>query len=110
MAILKKKKVATATAGVKDYGVVIAPLITEKSSMVKGTNNTLVFRVQPDATKTEIKDAIQKIFDVKVKGVRTCNYLGKEKRFGRFVGRKASFKKAYVTLEEGQTISIVEGL
>ena len=89
--------------------VVKAPLITEKGTLVAEQSNQVVFKVDPRATKTEIAEAVEKMFDVKVEGVRTVNYLGKSrKRAGRPVGRAASWKKAYVTLAEGQTLDLLE--
>jgi large subunit ribosomal protein L23 len=89
--------------------VVKAPLITEKGTLVSEQSNQVVFKVDTRATKTEIASAVEKLFDVKVLAVRTINYLGKErKRGGRSVGRAASWKKAYVTLAEGQTLDLLE--
>ena len=99
-----------ATPNTKSYGVIVAPIITEKSSLVGGTGNVLVFEVAPKATKTEIKSAVEKVFKVDVVGVRTCNFIGKSKRTARGVGQRSGYRKAYVTLKEGQTVDIVEGL
>ena len=86
-----------------------APLITEKGTLVSELSNQVVFKVDLRATKTEIAEAIEDLFEVKVKAVRTVNYLGKvRKRGGRRVGRAASWKKAYVTLAEGQTLALLE--
>lgn len=93
-----------------DYSVLLSPIVTEKSSFVGGQGNVLVFRVQRSATKTDIRQAVERIFKVNVEGVRTCNYLGKPKRTARSTGRRTGFKKAYITLREGQTINVVEGL
>ena len=78
-----------------------APLITEKGTLV-AESNQVVFRVPPHATKNEIRRAVETLFDVKVAAVRTANFLGKHKRAGRIMGTKPSWKKAYVTLAEGQ--------
>jgi large subunit ribosomal protein L23 len=67
-------------------------------------------KVDPRATKSEIRQAVERVFSVKVDAVRTCTFLGKTKRTARGVGRRAGFKKAYVTLAEGSKIDLVEGL
>ncbi len=77
------------------------PLITEKSSMMKEVGETVAFEVAMRANKIEIKQAIEKAFNVKVKDVRTLIVAGKTKRFGRNVGKRSNVKKAYVTLSEG---------
>lgn len=109
--MVKKKKTAEATAGVKDYGVLLAPVITEKgASSGGGTRTRVVFKVLPTATKPEIKKAVEKIFNVKVDSVNTVNYMGKVKRTTTVAGRRIAFKKAYIVLAEGQNIQVVEGL
>ena len=87
-------------------GVVIAPHVSEKSARVGNEGNQYVFRVRRDATKPEIRAAVEFLFEVKVDRVRVVNQPGKEKRFGRFVGRRSDWKKAYVRLAEGQTIEM----
>jgi large subunit ribosomal protein L23 len=90
--------------------VLIAPQISEKSTFVGEKNNQWVFRVLPDATKPEIKAAVELMFKVDVLGVQTANTMGKEtKRFGRAVGRRRSWKKAFVSLKPGQEISFAPG-
>ena len=84
------------------YQIIRRPLITEKGLGVKETESTLVFEVAPRATKTEIKEAVQAIFKVKVDSVRTSNFQGKERRRGRFAGYRADWKKAYVRLKQGE--------
>ncbi len=88
------------------WDVIKSPVITEKALVAKEESQEgrqlLTFRVDVRATKPEIKQAVERIFDVKVDVVRTVNYLGKMARRGRFEGRKPSWKKAYVTLKEGQ--------
>jgi len=84
------------------YDAIRGPLITEKSEEKRALERTLCFRVHPAATKTDIKNAIQKIFKVKVEGVRTTNYIGKVRTRGRSKGRRPSWKKAYVKLQEGE--------
>ena len=88
--------------------VLIRPLITEKSTKMKETNNSVTFAVERRANKIEIKQAIQKMFDVHVEDVRTINVHGKVKRMGRFEGRRPDWKKAVVTLKEGDTIDFLE--
>ena len=78
------------------------PVITEKSTQVKENLRTVTFKVLRDANKIEIKDAVEKIFKVKVESVRTANFHGKKRRQGRYVGRRPDWKKAYVTLKEGE--------
>ena len=93
--------------------ILIAPLVTEKSTMLKDEKNLLCFRVATDATKPEIRTAVEKMFEVKVVSVRTANVRGKPKRQwkGRGMGRRANWKKAYVKLAEGQkTIEYFEGM
>jgi len=89
--------------------VLKAPHISEKSTMVAETQNTIVFKVATDATKAEIKAAVEKLFEVKVEAVRTLNVAGKTKRTGARMGRRSDWKKAYVTLVEGQDIDFVGG-
>ena len=78
------------------------PLITEKGMGVKETQNTLVFEVASNATKTEVKQAVETLFKVKVSAVRTATVVGKERRRGKFSGYRPDWKKAYVKLKEGQ--------
>jgi len=89
--------------------VLIRPLMTEKSMRQKDEHNTVAFRVRPDANKLEIRAAVETVFNVKVAEVRTANYEGKLKRMGRHQGRRASWKKAVVTLQAGHKIELVEG-
>ena len=84
------------------YQIIRKPIITEKGLGVKETEATLVFQVASKATKTEIKEAVQAIFKVKVDSVRTANFPGKERRRGRFVGFRRDWKKAYVKLRAGE--------
>lgn len=90
--------------------VLLAPVVSEKSTYVGEKNNEVVFRVTRDATKPEIKAAVELLFSTKdkkveVKGVRVANVKGKEKRFGRSIGRRDSWKKAYVSLTEGSDVN-----
>ena len=84
------------------YDVIRRPLITEKGLGVKETENTLVFEVSDKATKTEVKQAVELLFKVKVQAVRTANFFGKERRRGKFSGYRPDWKKAYVRLKAGE--------
>jgi large subunit ribosomal protein L23 len=84
------------------YTVIRRPLITEKGMGVKETQNTLVFEVAENATKTEVKQAVETLFKVKVSAVRTSIIEGKERRRGKFAGYRPDWKKAYVRLKEGE--------
>ncbi len=84
------------------YQVIRRPLITEKSMGVKETEGTLVFEVAANATKTEVKQAVETLFQVKVSTIRTSNVLGKERRRGKFTGFRPDWKKAYVRLKSGE--------
>ena len=85
--------------------VVLAPVVSEKSTMVADKNRQYVFRVDDRATKPEIKAAVELMFKTKVDSVTVSNVKGKERRFGRTIGRKRCWKKAYVRLAEGQEIN-----
>jgi large subunit ribosomal protein L23 len=87
---------------VSPYQVLQGPLITEKSEGKRAVEQTLCFRVHPQATKTDIRNAVQTVFKVKVEEVRTSNYVGKLRRRGRFSGYRSDWKKAYVKLREGE--------
>lgn len=84
------------------YEIIRRPVITEKGLGVKETEQTLVFEVANAATKTQIKEAVQSIFKVKVDAVRTANFAGKERRRGKFTGYRPDWKKAYVRLKAGE--------
>lgn len=86
-------------------GVVIAPVVSEKSTRVADKNRQYVFRVADAATKPEIKAAVELLFKTKVDAVTVLRVKGKEKRFGRFMGRRRNWKKAYVRLAAGQEIN-----
>ena len=86
------------------YNVLLAPVISEKSTLVGEASNQYVFRVAKDADEAEVREAVERIFDVKVRDVRTLNVKGKVKRSFRGVSRKPNWKKAYVRLEAGQEI------
>ncbi len=89
--------------------VLLAPVVSEKSTFIGEKANQYVFRVAADATKPEVKAAVELMFSTQVKGVSIVNVRGKEKRFGRFMGRRNNWKKAYVTLAQGQEITFAEG-
>ena len=93
----------------KHYDTIIAPIITEKSTMASD-HNQVVFRVANKATKPEIRAAVEALFNVKVTGVNTLNRKGKAKRFRGIPGRQKDFKKAIVTLAEGHSIDVATGL
>ena len=86
--------------------IIIAPVITEKSQIAISSNNVYTFKVSKDANKTQIKQAIEEAFGVNVKEVRTLNTKSKAKRVGRYTGRTKTYKKAIVTLAEGNAIEI----
>ena len=96
-------------ADLKHYDTIIAPVITEKATLAS-EHGKVVFRVAPDATKPEIKAAVEALFSVKVTAVNTLNRAGKTKRFRGIPGKQKSYKKAVVTLAEGQTIDVTTGL
>ena len=93
----------------KPTDVVQGPIVTEKGSLVSELGNQVVLRVHPHANKVEIRQAVEHLFGVKVEGVRTSRVLGKMRRVGRHVGRRPTWKKAYVTLAEGHSIEFFEG-
>ena len=84
------------------YEVIRRPLITEKATIIKETQRALCFEVHRDATKPEIKKAVERLFSVKVKNVRVARVHGKVKRQGRYSGKRPDWKKAYVVLKEGE--------
>jgi large subunit ribosomal protein L23 len=93
----------------RHYDVILSPVITEKAT-AQSEFNQVVFRVRKDATKPQIKAAVEKLFDVKVTGVNTLVRKGKTKRFRGKVGTQSDVKRAIVTLAEGQTIDVTTGL
>lgn len=93
----------------KHYDVIVAPIITEKATLAS-EQNQVVFRVAPDATKPQIKAAVEALFSVKVKKVSTLIRKGKTKRFRGIKGKQSDVKKAVVTLVEGQAIDVTTGL
>ena len=93
----------------KHYDTIVAPVITEKATMAS-EHNQVIFKVAKTATKPQIKEAIEALFDVKVKSVNTLNRKGKKKRFRGITGRQKDIKKAIVTLQEGHSIDVTTGL
>lgn len=89
--------------------VLRAPQVSEKATFIADKNSQVVFMVASDATKPEIKAAVELMFKVDVKSVQVANLKGKAKRFGRFMGRRSNVKKAFVCLKAGQEINFVEG-
>ena len=89
--------------------VLLAPQVSEKATDVADKNEQVVFRVASDATKPEVKAAVELLFKVVVDSVQIANVKGKQKKFGRFMGSRKSWKKAYVCLKAGQEINFVEG-
>jgi large subunit ribosomal protein L23 len=90
--------------------LILAPLITEKGTAVNEEGNHVVFRVRPEASKDAIREVVERLFKVSVLKVRTLRMLGKKRRRGRIVGSRSDWKKAYVTLKEGDKIEFFEGL
>ncbi len=86
------------------YEIIRKPLISEKATLLKDSSQIVTFEVDRGANKIEIKQAVEKAFDVKVKAVNTIQFRGKVKRVGSNLGQRSNWKKAYVTLEEGQDI------
>jgi len=87
--------------------VLLGPHLSEKSTRVGEAHNQVVFRVRRDSTKQEVRRAVEMLFDVKVDGVQIVNIRGKVKRFGQTLGRRQNWKKAYVTLAEGNDIDFL---
>ena len=94
---------------VEAYDVILMPVITEKAT-IASEHNQVIFKVRREATKPQIKEAVEKLFGVKVKAVNTLNRKGKVKRFKGKLGTQKDIKKAIVTLEEGQSIDVTTGL
>jgi large subunit ribosomal protein L23 len=90
------------------YHVLIAPVVSEKTTMIADKHNQVAFKVVQDATRQEVKQAVELLFKVEVDSVQILNRRGKEKRFGRTPGRRANLRKAYVCLKPGQEINFAE--
>ena len=89
--------------------VILAPQVSEKSTYVADKHEQVIFRVASDATKPEVKAAVELLFKVRVESVQIANVNGKQKRFGRFMGRRSDWKKAFVCLKPGQEINFTAG-
>ena len=87
--------------------VLVAPIVSEKSTRLADENRQFAFKVVPDASKPEVRKAVELMFDVKVRGVQIANVRGKAKRFGQKMGKRSDWKKAYVTLAEGHDINFM---
>ena len=115
MNVLKSKKVskfrqghkATEVSPERLYQILLKPVISEKSTVVADKHGQVVFQVRVDANKDEIRQAVEKSFDVKVKSVQVTNVRGKVKSFGRHPGARSNWKKAYVCLQEGHDIDFL---
>jgi len=105
----KKKKAEAPAISPHSYGIVRRPVITEKATL-GSEHNQVTFRVAIDATKPEIKQAIEALFKVKVQAVNTLRVKGKVKRFRGRLGRRVNYKKAIVTLAEGHSIDVTTGV
>ena len=94
----------------REYDIIRGPVVTEKTTLQKELNNQVTFRVDKRANRVEIKDAVEKTFNTKVKQVRTIQVKGKVKQRGRIIGKRNDWKKAVVTLMPGQRIDFFEGV
>jgi len=88
--------------------ILLSPIVSEKSTMIADKNEQVAFRVAADATKVEVKAAVELLFKVQVESVQVLNIKGKVKRFGRSIGRRSDVRKAYVSLKPGQEINFAE--
>lgn len=107
---MSKKIISTAVADLGEermYQIILKPVISEKTTIAADKHGQVVFQVKIDATKDEIRQAVEKLFEVKVKSVQTTNVRGKVKRFGKTPGMQSSWKKAYVCLHEGHDIDFL---
>ena len=103
------KRTAPSVSRERLYEIIVAPVITEKATM-GSEHNQVTFKVALDASKPEIRHAVETLFDVKVKAVNTLRVKGKIKRFRGTIGRRSDYKKAVVTLHEGNTIDVTTGI
>ncbi|MBI3600343.1 MAG: 50S ribosomal protein L23 [Nitrospinae bacterium] len=92
------------------YAIIKKPLITERSAYLKDRYNKIIFHVDINANKRDIKKAVERIFNVNVVSINTINMMGKVKRFGKILGKRPDWKKAIVTLKEGEKIELLEGI
>ena len=109
MSIRPRQKVTTAMSLEKAYDTILRPIVTEKSTML-AENNQIGFVVPLSATKTEIKAAVEMLYKVEVEAVNTSILKGKTKRFRGFMGRRSDQKKAIVTLADGQSVDLMQGV
>ncbi|WP_173363158.1 50S ribosomal protein L23 [Methylomonas methanica] len=91
---------------IKLANIIFAPIVSEKSAIVADKGNQFVFKVAKNATKLQVKNAVEMMFEVKVESVRVLNVKGKIKRFGRTLGKRSDWKKAYVRLQSGHNIEL----
>lgn len=89
--------------------VILGPQISEKSTYIADKNEQVIFKVVSNATKPEVKAAVEMLFNVQVESVQTANVKGKSKRFGKFMGQRKGWKKAYVCLKPGQELNFAAG-
>jgi len=108
MSSIKKSKSSSSLSDDELYQVLIAPVVTEKSTRAAEIDGQAVFHVATSATRNDVKAAIEKAFDVEVEAVKILNVKGKTKRFGRSLGRRNDRKKAYIRLKEGSDIDFAE--
>lgn len=94
----------------KSYNIIRRPILTEKATTAREATNTYTFRVDRGATKVQIRQAVESIFSVQVKSVRTVSVPSRPKRQGAFNGRRSGWKKAYVSLKTGETIALIENI
>jgi large subunit ribosomal protein L23 len=92
------------------YDVLLGPMLTEKGTLLKEKENKVLFKVATEANKIEIKKAVEETFKVKVDNVATINCRGKIKRMGRYEGKRPDWKKAIITLKEGEKLDVIEGM
>lgn len=90
------------------FNILLGPVVSEKSTMLADRSNQVAFRVLRDATKSEVKAAVEQLFKVQVKSVQILNQKGQTRRFGRVTGRRSDVRKAYVSLAPGQEINFAE--
>ncbi len=102
----KKKEVKVGKPTIASYDCIIRPILTEQSTDLMEKKNKITVEVKKDANKVEIKNAFEAVFGVKVEKVNTVNVRAKEKRVGRYTGKKPAYKKAIVTLAEGQALDL----
>jgi large subunit ribosomal protein L23 len=106
--IKAKKAKAKIAINPTHYATIVAPIITEKSTMA-GEHGKYIFKVAVGSNKSKVKEAVEALFDVEVTKINVINYEGKVKRFKTFSGRRNAFKKAIVTLKEGQSLDLASG-